>query len=235
MKREYHKNYSPSLNRDMEILTFGEHGQNFLVFPTSMGKFYEYENSSMVQALSWHIENGLVQLTCVDSFDTESWYNYMAEPRARIKKHLLYDRYILDEVIPFVVGRTGNPYICTTGCSFGGFHAVNFAFRHPDVISKVISLSSLFDIRPYLDGYFDLDCYFNSPIDFMPNMDDEKLLELFRRMKIILVTGENDFLKEENFRLSGVLNAKGIPHVIDVWGGADHHWYWWEQQIRKFV
>jgi len=42
MNREYHRWFSPALNRDMEMLIFGHAGARVLVFPTSLGKYYEW-------------------------------------------------------------------------------------------------------------------------------------------------------------------------------------------------
>ena len=41
MNREYHRWHSPALSRDMELLVFGHADARVLVFPTSLGKFYE--------------------------------------------------------------------------------------------------------------------------------------------------------------------------------------------------
>ena len=48
MVRDHHKWFSRSLNRDMELLAFGHAGTPVLVFPTSMGAFFEYEDRGMV-------------------------------------------------------------------------------------------------------------------------------------------------------------------------------------------
>ena len=72
MNREYHKWHSPALGRDMEILVFGHGGTPVLVFPTSMGRFYDYENRGMIAAVGDKYENGQLQAFCVDSVDAES-------------------------------------------------------------------------------------------------------------------------------------------------------------------
>ena len=74
MNREHHRWYSPSLGRDMDLLVFGHAGARLLVFPTSKGKFYEWEDRGMMQAMGESIENGWLQVFCVDSVDEESWY-----------------------------------------------------------------------------------------------------------------------------------------------------------------
>ncbi len=75
MKREYHKWWSPELCRDMELLVFGHDGLPAVVFPTSQGRFFEFEERGMVDAVRDKLECGKLQLFCVDSVDAESWYN----------------------------------------------------------------------------------------------------------------------------------------------------------------
>src|SRR6266511_3266048 len=75
MNREYHKWYSPNLNKDMELLLFGTGGRPVLAFPTSMGRFYQNEDFSLIGTLSGHLDHEVVQIMCVDSIDGESWYN----------------------------------------------------------------------------------------------------------------------------------------------------------------
>ncbi len=45
--------------------------------------------------------------------------------------------------------------VAVAGPSFGGFQAANFAFRHPGKVSHLMSMSGSFDIRSFLDGYYD--------------------------------------------------------------------------------
>src|SRR3954454_4789437 len=101
MNREYHKWFSHDLQRDMELLVFGHHGAPVLVFPTSQGRFFEYEDRGMVNALAEHLEQGWIQLICVDSVDAESWYCTWAHPAGRIFRHMQYEAYVLQEVVPF--------------------------------------------------------------------------------------------------------------------------------------
>lgn len=235
MNREYHKWYSPSLRRDMELLIFGHGGTPLLVFPTSRGRFFEYEDRGMIAAVRWKFDNAGVQAFCVDSVDAESWYNRAAHPRDRALRHAQYDRYLADEVLPLIRQRNHLP-VTVTGCSFGGYHAVNFAFRHPDQVAACVSMGGAFDIKQFLDGYYDDNCYFNNPVDYLPNTGDAWYLDRYRRMRTVLATGERDICLGENRRLSGILGAKDIPHWLDVWGdGTGHDWPWWQEMARKFL
>ena len=235
MNREYHKWYSPALGRDMELLVFGHGGTPYLVFPTSMGRFFDYEDRGMIDAVRWKYENGELQAFCVDSVDTESWYNRGAHPHDRVQRHVQYERYIVDEVIPFIRSRNQGP-LGATGCSFGGYHAANLAFRHPDLIADMVSMGGAFDIQQFLGGYYDEDCYFNCPVDFLSGLNDPWYLERFGRMRIVLATGETDICLGENRKLDGILASKGVPHWLDVWGdGTGHDWPWWQAMARKFL
>src|ERR1700756_5219049 len=101
MNRQYHRWHSPALGRDMELLVFGHGGARVLVFPTSMGRFHDWEDRGLVGSLADPIERGLVQLFCVDSVDSESWYAHDKPLAERVVRHEQYDRYLIGEVVPF--------------------------------------------------------------------------------------------------------------------------------------
>ena len=96
MNREYRKWWSPALGRDMELLVFGDRGTPVLVFPTSMGRFYQWEDFGLVGHMAPRIEAGWLQLWCVDSVDGESFYNKTGSPQDRARRHLAYERYLID-------------------------------------------------------------------------------------------------------------------------------------------
>src|SRR5207247_10128852 len=98
MKREYHRWYSPSLERDMEMLVFGHAGARVLAFPTSMGRFFRSEDSGMISTLSDQLEQGHLQLFCVDSVDEESWYARWQLLTARAWSQTTYKHYVLHDV-----------------------------------------------------------------------------------------------------------------------------------------
>src|SRR5579863_2650136 len=100
MRREYIKWHSPSLEREMELLAFGERGFPIVVFPTSGGRFFEYEDRGMVNAFAPKIDRGELQLVCVDSVDQESWYNRWATPAGRIYRQNAFDAYLVQELAP---------------------------------------------------------------------------------------------------------------------------------------
>src|ERR1700757_2031425 len=157
MKREYHKWFSPSLGREMELLVFGHNGLPAIVFPTSCGRFFEFEDRGMVGAVNDKLEHGRAQLFCVDSVDSESWYNRNVPPRWRIARHMQYEEYVMREVVPLVRRQNKSSQLVATGCSFGGYHAMNISLRHPDAFTAMLSMGGAFDTSSFLSGYYDDD------------------------------------------------------------------------------
>src|SRR3979411_1714124 len=153
MNREYHRWYSPSLHRDMELLVFGHAGTPVLVFPTSLGKYFEFEDRGMIGVVWNSIEQGAVQFYCIDSIDAESWYNKSIHPHHRVMRHEQYERYVLNEVVPLVRQKNPSWDLVTTGCSFGAYHALNLALRHSGLVTGVVTMGGAFDIHQFLDGY----------------------------------------------------------------------------------
>ena len=236
MNREYHKWYSHNLGRNMEMLIQGHAGRPFLVFPTSMGKYFEFEDRGMTATLAGKLDSGQLQLFCIDSVDSESWYNRSAHPATRVARHLQYEKYVLDEVLPLIHQKNPDPQITTTGCSFGAYHALNIALRHPDVIHGCVTMGGAFDIMQFLNGYYDDNCYFNCPTHFLPNMNDPWYFDRYRKMRFTLVTGEHDMCWDANEKMAGIFRDKSIPHELFVWrDNTGHDWPWWNRMAAVYL
>ena len=196
MTRDYHRWYSRSLGRDMELLVFGHAGPPVVVFPTSMGAFFEFEDRGMVEALRDKLDGGRLQLFCVSSVDGgELVRARRADPRQRVERHLQYESYILGDVVPLIRQVNGAPGIGVTGCSFGAYHAMAMALRHPYVFTSCVTISGAFDISQFLDGWSDRDAYLLNPPWFLPALDDAYYLDQYRRNKFVLATGEWDICR----------------------------------------
>ncbi len=236
MNREYHKWFSPRLGRDMEMLVFGHGGLPAVVFPTSCGRFFEFEDRGMVGAISGEIDAGRVQLFCVDSIDEESWYNRGVGPDWRIARQVQYEDYIMYEVLPLVGRRNWSRQLVTVGCSFGGYHAVNIALRHPEVFTGFLSMSGAFDLSNFLGGYHDHNVYLHQPIQYLANLHDSWYLDRYRHNQYVLATGVHDQCWNQNERLADVMRSRGIPVRFDVWGdNTGHDWPWWHRMIQTYL
>jgi esterase/lipase superfamily enzyme len=243
MRRDYHRWYSRRVERDMEVLVFGHAGDRVLVFPTRQGRFYDYENWGLVDAVRDRIEAGHIQLFCVDSFDSTSLYNWNIAPWERIARHRAYEEYVLCEVLPLSESINPGSRLIAHGCSIGAYHAVNIAFRHPWLFRKVVGFSGRYDLtheyawyRDLFSGYYDESIYFNTPNHFIPNLTDESILHALRSLDIRLVVGEDDYFLESNRQLSAALWRKGVWHTFDVWPHrAAHAPRYWREMAERHI
>jgi len=231
VQREYHKEHSHALGRDMELLHFGSAGRPLLAFPTSMGRFYQWEDFGLIGAVADWIDSGALQVICVDSIDDESWYARGLPPAQRIARHLQYETYILEEVLPRLPG----PPVAA-GASFGALHAVLLALRHPTRMGGFVAMSGAFDTARWLDGYHDDSTYFTNPIAFLPGLNDEAYLGPLRSMPAkVVATGEGDPNVADSIRLGGLMRDKGLDVRLDIWPGWAHDWPYWTDMLRTYL
>jgi len=242
MNREYHKWYSPLLQRDMEILIFGHGGRAVLFFPPRMGRFFDYENWGVVYAIRDKIKKGELQLFCVDSIDAESFYNNGVHPASRITRHLAYENYILHEVIPLMRAINNCGYLEVAGCSMGAYHTANIAMRYPALFNRVVCMSGRYDLtqgmehfRDLFDGYHNEDIYFNMPRQFLANTADENYLKHIRNLDIVLAIGETDPFIDDNQHFNGLLRGKGINNQFYIWEGYAHRPRYWRQMVNVYL
>jgi esterase/lipase superfamily enzyme len=242
MLREYLKWFSPYLQRDMELLIFGHSGTPVLVFPARRGRFYDYEDWGLVEAVREKIENGWLQLFCVDSIDADGLYSRRIPPHERVQRHEQYERYIMDEVVPLMNYRNPQSFRMAHGCSFGAYHAVNIALRHPHQFHKVVALSGRYDLsvpvaefRDLFDGHYDETVYFHTPNHFLPNIHEGDLLAALRRMQLVLTVGEEDPFLGSNQALSQALQTKQVNHELHYWQGRAHQATDWQKMVQLYL
>lgn len=236
MQRQHVKWWSPSLGREMEMLVFGHGGTPVLVFPSSMGRFYEWEDFHMISSIRHQIEHGMNQIFCVDSVDAESFYNRGVNPYTRFQRYKQYESYITDEVVPHIHNTNPNRYLISAGASFGAYHACNIALKHPWLFGKLIAMSGKYDVRSFADSFYDENVYFNNPVDYMPNLNDHGHLEAIRRMDLRFAAGDQDICLEATKYFCHILYEKGIWYECDIWSpNVIHDWPVWREMFQKHL
>jgi esterase/lipase superfamily enzyme len=235
MHHEHARWFSPALGREMPIEVFGHAGPRVLVFPTSMGSCYEWRDRSMHLVLGDHLEVGWIQLFCLDHVHEESWYHKGIHPGARAWRHLQYDRYLLEEMLPFTESKNPNPFVIATGASFGAYHAFCFGLRHPTRVQRILGMSGLYDVKQLTDGYSDPNVYACNPFDFMRHEHDPARLAAFRTQDLILAIGRDDPSYDNNAEFSGVLWGRGVGNALRAWEGWAHDWPYWEKMVRLYL
>ena len=195
MQRVIESWHSPSLNRNMEIVTYGYYGFPLLLFPTAAADFLEYERFYLIDTIKEFIESGKVKVFSINSINREGWLNQHLHPRDKARRQVEYNNYIANEVAPYIWNSCRNRIgIITAGASLGAFHCANQLFRRPDLFDGMIAMSGAYDIRGYYSGdYYDDNIYFNNPVDYLPNMDGDYLSMLGQKRHIHIVTGQGAY------------------------------------------
>jgi esterase/lipase superfamily enzyme len=155
------------------MLAFGNGGGlPLILFPTSFGSYYQNKDFGLVGSVSGDVDAGQVTVYCPDAIDLESFYNKSIHPADRMRTHNAYENVIVRDVFDLARRECNCHRVAVCGASLGAYHAANIAFRHPDTVSHLISLSGSFDISSFFDGYHDDNIYFNSPYEYLPNVTD---------------------------------------------------------------
>ncbi|MBA2606727.1 MAG: esterase, partial [Acidobacteria bacterium] len=144
-----------------------------------------------------------------------------------------------EEVLPLIRNECGEgAKPLTTGASLGAFLAANCYFKHSDNFRGTIAMSGSYNIYNYLENYFDDNVYFNNPMMYLKNLNDDfHLHNLQKADSIVIVSGQGAFEAPERSReLSGVLHSKGIPHLLEMWGhDVKHDWEWWRKMLPFYL
>lgn len=235
MERRVEGWVSPRTGREMPVACYGHFGQPLILFPTATADYLEYERFQLVEAMRPLLEAGVVKLYSVESPNRWAWMNPRVPPWEAVHAQNAYNGYVTEELVPFVRDDCRAPgiRIAASGASFGCYHAANQLFRRPDLFNALIGMSGGFDLKPWTRGYFDADCYFNSPIDYVPGLSGEALKTLKKQCRIVMVTGR---ARDENprsvRRFARVLRAKQIKYKADYWGkDVRHDWVWWRRML----
>jgi len=220
---------------EMPLVAYGHAGQTLLMLPTAAADYLEYERFYLVDAVKPFIDAGRIRAYSINSVNRYSLLNEQMPPKLKAELLTRYDRYIVDEVLPLIRNENGpDARPITTGASLGAFLAANEYFKHPDLFRGVIAMSGSYDIRSYLNGYYDDNVYFNNPADYLSNLNDGHYLPLLRQANSIhILSGQGAYEDPKRSRqLSDILKSKGIPHTLDLWGAdVNHDWPWWRKML----
>lgn len=240
MERRVTSWYSNNLQMEMPLVAYGHAGYPLLMFPTAAADYLEYERFLLIDAIKELIENGTIRAYSINSVNRYSLLNDKASPQWKAELLSRYDRYITDEVLPLIRHDTGdsNARPLTTGASLGAFLAANAYFRHPDLLRGTIAMSGSYDIRSYLSGYFDDNVYFNNPMMYLSHLNDDFYLPRLRQAdSIVILSGQGAYEAPDRSRqLAKLLQQKGIPHTLDLWGhDVNHDWPWWRKMLPLYL
>ena len=223
--------YSHILGKSIKVEVTGHFGTPIVMFPTSQGQYTQNHDFKLNESINYFIDQGKVKLYNIQTIDKFSFYDNNISPEQRIRNYELYVQFLIQEFIPYIQKLHSEHRVAVAGASFGGYHAANFAFRFPDLISHLFCLSGAFSIRNFMDCYSDDLVYFNCPREFVKNDEAWK----YKHMNIVLSTSDEDICLEQTKEMSNILSAKGINHWYDERKWINHDWPLWRMAFPMFI
>ena len=223
------------------VMAYGHWCRPLLCFPSERGNARQFEDFGMISAIGSLIEAGRVKAYCVDSLDSATWHDGSLPLEERARRHGAYERWLLEDVVPFVQHDCTQHEIILTGPSFGAYHAANFALRRADLFPLAICQSGVYDVSVVGWGERADTVYFNNPMDYVMHLGGDHLDWLRGRVSLLLTVGEGQWedttgALDSTRRFAGLLHEKGIRCELDVWGYEyPHDWPSWRAQLAHHL
>ena len=221
----------------MNVVRFGERGVPLIYVPSSGGDHEEFARFGMPADCGPWIAAGRVQIFSIDGFGPRTLWNDALAPAERIRAYARFERYAVEELVPWVRASSGGRTPAVVGASYGAHVAANLLFKHPALVGAACGLGGVYGLWHRLDGYHDDEVYFHTPLEYLPRLADVTILDAIRATDGMLVFGaERDEWLWSTERLLGVLAERRLPHRSEIWPApADHHERWWRRQLRRLL
>lgn len=231
--------HSPSLNKEMPLVTYGHYGFALLLIPTAGADYLEYERFQLIDALAPSINSGKMKVFSIDSINKESWLNRDMLGEHKGIRHNQFNHYVYNEVIPFIKNSTSaETPVYVSGASLGALHSMNLFLKRPDLINGTIAMSGVYNLMEYTDGFYDEQVYFNSPVHYMPNLSDPGILQQIRQsphIHILSGSGSHEAPGAAG-EMAQILAQKEIVCDLSIWGSEwGHDWPTWRAMLPRWI
>jgi esterase/lipase superfamily enzyme len=223
------------------VIAYGHYGRPLVAFPSENGEPHDWEDRGMVEAIAPLLDDGRVKLYCTPSFDRDSWTRGDLTLEERARRHGHYEWWVLTKLVPFVQADAHTHELMAAGTSFGAYHSVNFCLKRSDLFPLAIGMSGVYDVAVQGGGERGEAVYFNNPMDYVMNLHGDHLDWLRRQASVLLVCGQGQWedttgALESTKRFGALLEEKGIPVEVDLWGhDVPHDWPSWRRQLAHHL
>ena len=241
----------------MEFKRYGHSGVPVLALPARGGRFYDWENNGMPEAVASLLHAGKVQLFCADSIDGESLLAGNSVPRRRAEMQEKYFLYLTTELAPRILALTADepkaeadekaakiastPVLWCAGVDTGAYQAVNCRLRRPELFAGAIGLSGLYDMSRFMGSEADDLILRNSPLNALAETGIYNAAALAKagENSLLLCAGQGayeDDARADTKALQAALEAAVLPCHVELWGNdVSHDWYWWGKELGMFA
>jgi esterase/lipase superfamily enzyme len=222
----------------MDVACWGHYGKPVLLFPTAGGDYLECERFLMVKVLRPMIEAGRIKLYACASISNDAWLSATASGPAKANLQASFGAYLTNELLPFISADCdGYDRFAAAGASLGAYNAVTAATRNPRWFDSCVAMSGTYDFDRWSSDFRGESYYHHQPLYFLGSLPEGAQLQALRAAKYIIATGQGRAeAPDESRRLAWLLDTKGIPHQLEVWGQDAHHdWPTWRTMLPMFL
>ncbi|HEX8000040.1 MAG TPA: alpha/beta hydrolase family protein [Pyrinomonadaceae bacterium] len=165
-----------------------------------------------------------------------------------------YESYFLQELIPDVESRyrtiNAREGRAIAGLSMGGYGALKFGFKHPEMFAFAASLSGATDAATWVDSevrrvspalarsvmetFGPMGSQTRTANDLMKIVREFPAARFAQLPYVYLDCGTEDFLMQANRNFSALLLERKIPHEFRQLPG-NHNWAYWDAQVREVL
>jgi len=240
MGRISEKWYSHRVDREVQVVRWGETGVPVVFFPTAAGDAEEVERFLMLRVLEPYLAAGRIKFYSVDSVPGMVWLKEDNKVPKATRAMAGYDSFIVHELMPLIRQDCKDPNveIIATGSSIGAFNALAVTCRHPEFVKQAICMSGTYDMKKFIQGEMDEAWYMASPLHFVPNLpENHPQLAKLRKRHILIAHGKGKWEDpKESWDVAQVLGKRGIPNRVDEWGDEwNHDWPTWRNMLPKYL
>ena len=229
-------------NGAVEVVVHGHWGRPVMVFASEAGSPHDFAENGLLDAIRPLVDDGLIKLFCVSSYDAQSWSASWMPTEDRAWAHRAFEDWIVWRVAPFIAEHSGGRSdIATFGTSLGAFHAVLFSLRHPHLFPRALAFSGNYDPWSWR-GWGDLgeQAFNTNPTQFLRSVPQGHLDYLRSQLYLTLVVGSGSWedttgANSSTRQLAHLLGVAGLPHEMHVWGSEwPHDWPSWQAQAQVY-
>jgi len=227
---------SPSLGKKISIDVYGSGGTPILFLDGYPQYLQQSERIQVLSGLKFQVENEYNQVFCLNMPTESDIMNKDTDPSGRLISYNFFEEFIIDEVLQRIKKDSSFDFLILTGVRSGAYHAVNLMLKHPEKFNKLIAVCGPVDLRSFFEDYFSQSLYYNNPIEFLPNLNDDSILSCIRSNDLRLISSSIDEHKDQMVKLNELLGFKGIDHHFDIWGDDWHmNPETWAEMVKKHV
>ncbi len=197
MREHWVELFSPAIGTAGSVVRYGHYGRPVLVFPSEQGRASDFAGNGMVDAVADLIDAGRVKLFCVDSYDAASWAARDLPLEERARRHGAFESWIVDQVVPFIargLRRRRGRHRHWPAARWAPSTRSTSPASGPTCSRWRCASPATTTRRPGTAGASAATrAYFNSPADYLANLNGDHLDWLRTRLSVLLVCGQGQW------------------------------------------